>query len=51
MEGELNELLEIVKDIQSACYSAGSDELIINMKIHTNKNEDVLIEQKMANYQ
>jgi uncharacterized protein YqgV (UPF0045/DUF77 family) len=23
MEGELNELLEIVKDIQSACYSAG----------------------------
>ncbi len=51
MEGELNELLEIVKDIQTVCYNAGGDELIINIKIHSNKNEDVLIEQKMANYQ
>lgn len=50
MEGELDELLKIVKDVQQTCFDEGCDELIINLKIHSNKNEDVLIKQKMAKY-
>jgi uncharacterized protein (TIGR00106 family) len=51
MEGNLDDLLEIVKDVQRVCFDANSDELIINMKVHSNRNQDVLIEQKMKNYQ
>ena len=50
MEGKLDELLEIVKKVQLVCYNAGSEELITNIKIHSNKNEDVLMAQKMAKY-
>lgn len=51
MEGELDKLLEIVKEVQKVCFDAGSDELIINMKVHSSKSKDVFIDQKMANYQ
>ena len=32
------------------CHAAGSEELITNIKIHSSRNNDVLIEQKMAKY-
>ncbi|KEY59316.1 thiamine-binding protein [Serratia sp. DD3] len=35
MRGELNQLLEIVKDAQQACYQAGAVEVITNIKIHS----------------
>jgi len=35
MRGELNHLLEIIKDAQQACYDAGALEVITNIKIHT----------------
>ncbi|EGA66064.1 hypothetical protein VIBR0546_12137 [Vibrio brasiliensis LMG 20546] len=35
MKGELNKLLEIVKDAQQACYDAGAVEVITNIKIHS----------------
>ncbi|WCN09174.1 thiamine-binding protein [Marinomonas mediterranea] len=35
MKGELNELLEIAKDAQQACYDAGAVEVITNIKIHS----------------
>ena len=35
MKGELNQLLEIVKDAQQACYDAGALEVITNIKIHS----------------
>ena len=35
MKGELNHLLEIVKDAQQACYDAGAVEVITNIKIHS----------------
>jgi uncharacterized protein YqgV (UPF0045/DUF77 family) len=39
MKGELNYLLEIVKDAQQACYDAGAIEVITNIKMHS-KTED-----------
>jgi len=35
MRGELDQLLQIVKDAQQACYDHGALEVIINIKIHT----------------
>ena len=35
MKGELNLLLEIVKQAQQACYDAGALEVITNIKIHS----------------
>lgn len=40
MKGELNQLLDIVKDAQQACYDAGAVEVITNIKIHS-KTEGV----------
>ena len=35
MRGELNQLLDIVKNAQQACYDAGALEVITNIKIHS----------------
>jgi uncharacterized protein YqgV (UPF0045/DUF77 family) len=35
MKGELNYLLEIVKQAQQVCYEAGALEVITNIKIHS----------------
>ena len=35
MKGELNLLLEIVKEAQQTCYDAGALEVITNIKIHS----------------
>jgi len=35
MKGELDHLLEIVKDAQQACYDHGALEVIVNIKIHS----------------
>jgi len=39
MKGELNQLLEIVKSAQEACYNAGALEVITNIKIHSKTPE------------
>ena len=39
MKGELNALLDIVKDAQQACYDHGAIEVITNIKIHTKTAE------------
>ncbi len=35
MKGELDQLLEVVKSAQQACYDAGAVEVITNIKIHS----------------
>ncbi|WP_019614347.1 thiamine-binding protein [Psychromonas ossibalaenae] len=39
MTGELNLLLDIVKNAQQACYDAGALEVITNIKIHSRTPE------------
>ena len=39
MKGELDQLLDIVKDAQQACLDAGAVEVITNIKIHTTTPE------------
>lgn len=50
LEGDIDELFNIVKKVQEVCYNSGSEELITNIKIHSSKSSDVFIDQKMAKY-
>lgn len=49
MEGEYDEIMEVVKKAQEACYAAGADTLMTYLKIQSTK-EDVHIEDKMGKY-
>ncbi|PLR65965.1 MULTISPECIES: MTH1187 family thiamine-binding protein [Bacillaceae] len=50
MEGELDELIEIVKKAQDACISAGATEVMTHMKIHYRPNEGVTMDEKLKKY-
>lgn len=50
MEGELDELIEIVKKAQEACISAGATEVMTHMKIHYRPNEGVTMDEKLKKY-
>ncbi|MCK5822400.1 MAG: MTH1187 family thiamine-binding protein [Bacteroidales bacterium] len=50
MEGDYDEIMGIIKQIQEACFEAGSEEVITNIKIQNRKKSDVTIEGKMNKY-
>ncbi len=50
MEGEYDELMQIIKKVQQACFDAGAEEVITNIKIQNRKKSDVTIEGKMYKY-
>ncbi|MCF6242019.1 MAG: MTH1187 family thiamine-binding protein [Bacteroidales bacterium] len=50
LEGDLDEIFKIIKGAQNACYNAGANELITNIKIHSSKTKDLFIEDKVAKY-
>lgn len=49
MEGELDELIEIVKRAQEACIQAGASEVMTHMKIHY-RPEGVSMDEKLQKY-
>jgi uncharacterized protein (TIGR00106 family) len=51
MEGNYDELMKIVEDIHKACYEAGAEEIICNLKIQSNSSMKVEIDDKMKKYQ
>ena len=50
MEGTYDEIMEVVKRAQNACYEAGADSMMTYIKIQSSKG-DVTIEDKMAKYE
>ncbi|KEZ48331.1 MULTISPECIES: MTH1187 family thiamine-binding protein [Metabacillus] len=50
MEGELNHLLEIVKQAQDACIGAGASEVMTHIKIHYRPAEGVTMDEKLQKY-
>ena len=51
LEGDLDEIFDIIKGAQQACYNAGSDELITNIKIQSSNSRDITIFEKMNKYE
>lgn len=49
MEGELDELIEIVKKAQEACIKAGASEVMTYVKIHY-RPEGVSMDEKLVKY-
>lgn len=51
MEGSYDRIMEVVKLAQQACYDAGAESLMTYLKIQSNGNGDVSIEDKMGKYE
>ena len=51
MEGNYDRIMEVAKLAQQACYDAGAESLMTYLKIQSNGNGDVNIEDKMGKYE
>lgn len=50
VEGEYKVVLNLLEEIHEACYNAGADEIICNIKLQTSKLKNVTIDDKMNKY-
>lgn len=50
MEGPYEKLMAVVEQAQQACFQAGAEEVLVNLKIQRRPNEDVSIEEKTGKY-
>lgn len=50
VEGEYNQVIELLEKVQDACYLAGAEELICNIKLQTSSSENITINDKMHKY-
>jgi len=50
MEGEYEQLMEIVDKTQAICLESGADELLVYIKIQRRKDSDVFIDEKTGKY-
>ena len=50
IEGGYEEILAVVKKAQTACFEAGAEELLINIKMQVRKDGSVTIEEKTGKY-
>ena len=41
MQGNYDELMEIARKAQQACLDAGADEVVVTMKVHAKKSDNV----------
>lgn len=51
IEGDYDEVMELVDEIQKKCNQAGAQELLINMKLQRNFDKDIYITDKTGKYQ
>jgi uncharacterized protein YqgV (UPF0045/DUF77 family) len=50
MQGPYDTLMDVAKKAQQACLEAGADEVVVTMKVHAKRNEDVDWEDKLSKY-
>lgn len=50
MEGPYERLMQIADEAQKACFAAGAEEVLVNMKIQRRPHGDVTIEEKTGKY-
>lgn len=51
IEGKYEEVMKVVKEAQLACFDAGAEELLVNIKMQIRKDGHVSIEEKTGKYQ
>lgn len=50
IEGPYRQIMNLLDEIQSVCFEAGADSLLINMKLHTSRTKDMAIDDKIGKY-
>lgn len=50
IEGPYEELVALADAMQQACYNAGADSLLVNMKLHRSASKNLAIDDKIGKY-
>lgn len=50
VEGEYDEVMDLVKRTQEVCIEAGADEVIVNLKIHRSAKNDLYFDDKIEKF-
>jgi len=50
IEGNYDEVMEVVKNAQEACFAQGAEDMMVYIKLQRNRTKDVAIEEKMDKY-
>ena len=50
IEGGYEEVMQVAKEAQEACFTAGAEDLLVFIKIQRSKERSVTIEDKMEKY-
>jgi uncharacterized protein YqgV (UPF0045/DUF77 family) len=50
IQGDYESVMRVAKEAQLACFDAGADEVVVTMKVHAKKNEDVTWEEKLDKF-
>lgn len=50
VEGEYQQVLQLIEKVQDACYNAGAEDLICNIKLQSSGSGNVTIDDKMHKY-
>lgn len=51
IEGPYSEVMQLLNKLQEACFNAGGETVLINMKLHRSAVKDLLIDDKTGKYQ
>jgi uncharacterized protein YqgV (UPF0045/DUF77 family) len=50
IEGPYRQVMQLLDEIQEACFEAGGNAIIINMKLHRSASKDLYIDDKIGKY-
>jgi uncharacterized protein YqgV (UPF0045/DUF77 family) len=50
IEGEYEGVMSLVREVHSVCFEQGAEELLVNIKIHSRRDGNVSIGEKMDKY-
>ena len=50
MEGTYDQLMDIVNKVHEQCFREGAEEVLINIKIQSNRDSNVFIDDKISKY-
>jgi len=50
IEGSYDEIMQLITNIHEACYKAGAEEILCNLKIHSKNMGEATIDEKMHKY-
>ncbi len=50
IEGPYEQVMQVMNQMQDACYAAGASTLLVNMKLHRSATKDLAIDDKIGKY-